>query len=192
MLPRLWAKKLKNISTQHTCTPNKNSNKPTIEKGMFFEVDFKRKPFANIDSIQAIIHAPDLKPRGNKAFPVAFSRTSSTVPLGNENITLKDDFFSLSYSMFVNNLLPTPYWTNCLDYQTVEYESQEACIDKCVTTECLKINQKVPFTAVQTEEIDKLHVSISDNEKEEFAKQMAQIKQDCSKKCCEYITTFRG
>ena len=87
--------------------------------------------------------------------------------------------------MFVNNLLPKPYWTDCLDYQTVEYESQEGCIDKCVTKECLKINQKVPFTAVQTDAIDKLHVSISDNEKEEFAKQMAQLKQECSKMCCK-------
>lgn len=164
---------------------------------MFFELDFTMREFTFVDNIQAIIHAPDLKPRGNKAFPVAFSRTSSTVPMIGRNITLRDDFFTLSFSKFVNILLEKPYSTNCKNYRDDEHESQEQCIDACVTRETVNFKHKAPFTAIQTEPLDILHVSVSDNEDEGFAMRMTELKSKCWSQCSQpncydeiYVTKF--
>lgn len=46
---------------------------------------------------------------------------------------LPSNKFHVSFSELQNVLLPPPYSTQCLDYDTVGDESQEDCFDQCIT-----------------------------------------------------------
>ncbi|KAI1282111.1 hypothetical protein HDE_13210 [Halotydeus destructor] len=153
--------------------------------GMFYELDFLKAIFERVDNIQAIVHAQDVKPRGNKAFPVVVSRVAAIVPLGGVNQTLKDDSFFLSYSMFINKLLPAPYSSDCIDYQLVNHESQEECIDQCVTREIVALRNKVPFFAVSVDPVDLMAVSAHDYQDAVFVGQVTAARAKCSASCSQ-------
>lgn len=42
-----------------------------------------------------------------------------------------NNYFHLSYAMFVNKLLPAPFATDCISYKALRFESREHCVDLC-------------------------------------------------------------
>lgn len=83
-----------------------------LSTGMFFELNLKKEFLETVSSVQMIVHAQDVRPRGNKQFPVVVKRNVFQVSFNGKNHSIRYDRFELAYNKFQNVLLPAPYATD--------------------------------------------------------------------------------
>lgn len=165
--------------------------------GIFYDLTFGFK-LPRVDEFQAVIHSPNLYPRGNKAFPISVSRVSAVIPFKGEKIKRKDFVFSFSYSLALNVLLPAPYKSDCKVYGSdAKFESKEGCMDLCLTEGVREKIKKIPFSAVQLLPEKFPHISVSDNSDAKINEENIGIRKKCSAQCYQnncydemFITKF--
>lgn len=66
-------------------------------------------------------------------------------------------FYGIKYSKRINYLMPSPYQTNCFDYNKIGYKSRSDCIDKCNIESSLKQCKSLPYKVNVNRHNDKDH-----------------------------------
>ena len=100
-----------------------------------------------------------------------------------ETLVVYNNYFHLSYAIYVNRLLSKPFKTDCLDYETVQYESQAHCVDQCLTSAMKQSLERVPFSAVSVEPIKEEHMTVTDNENQTVRTIAYEMEQKCAIEC---------
>lgn len=105
--------------------------------------------------------------------------------------------FYLGYKSLKSKLLPAPYASNCFNYDTLGYKSQDDCFSKCVLEETLDRTRKLPFaTILDDQSYGEKIVSYIDIQNKEMSDVIHRIHEFCMKRChrrdCykETLTTF--
>ncbi|KAI1278695.1 hypothetical protein HDE_14227 [Halotydeus destructor] len=93
------------------------------------------------------------------------------------------NMFSMTYFSIDYLRLPKPYSTNCRDYSAEGYRNQRHCFSACVANRTLELFDKLPFTAIMAEPLNKRHISELDLKSANFSEALTRIDLKCSDNC---------
>jgi hypothetical protein len=117
------------------------------EPGVLMYISLERAKMQRITKLSVFLHASDKFPRGDADFPFIYIATNDSIIFANGST-----YVGMTYTQTTLHFLPPPYSTNCFDYTLPipDFESQEDCIDKCMTVKVLQKFNETSFTATFT------------------------------------------
>lgn len=133
------------LNDSRTARINSRLKRSLEETGMFYEIGLDLDILADVDIMEVSLYTSRLYPRANKAFAVHMARE-----LNFKTKQLKFNYFPVTFWRKFNYLLPPPYNTNCLNYNSSQmtFMSQGHCIDGCLIANLKKRMGRIPFTAL--------------------------------------------
>ena len=140
--------------------------------GLLLEVVLDSSYFVNVSTME-IAFTDNQWPPTSTPFSVLVSR----------DIQNPMSTYVFLWSKYINQLLPPPYPTNCLNYtNNGEQWSQDLCVQRCITNHTKSQLNRAPFTRIianDSSDIDYRIVSISDLENKTFAGKLSAIERKC-------------
>lgn len=104
-----------------------------------------------------------------------YSREYSYIIILERNVY---QMYLISYTTSTHESLKKPYTSNCYE----PLDSKVTCMGGCITKQMERIN-RLPYSEVLTDPIDKYILSYTDLTDEKVAQQVSQINNRCSKMC---------
>lgn len=162
--------------------------------GLFYQITLNKSLFANATVVQPMIYKWNGYPKSR------FSTIVSNSPRGQinqKNQTLSN--FHLSYYIINNELLPTPFATNCINYQqTSNFLDKSDCWEHCMKKLTIQTFNKLPFASIMEESVPLKLVTTSDFTNKTFQNLYRSLQKTCGKHVClkndcsqfMYVTTF--
>lgn len=158
--------------------------------GSIYALELKEGTTSRSDTIKLLNHEEDLLPfRSMRATPIIIRKY--------DHRTRKAEYNTFVYNMIRmdSRLLPPPYKTECMDYNQTGYESEEHCVQDCVKRRILKKYNKIPFSIIIQEPLDKQIVSykdVSDRQKAAYILETDRVCKDviCKRKACWFSVTI--
>ena len=89
----------------------------------------------------------------------------------------------MTFTMVNNTRQPPPYNTNCRNYRKHNMTSQNDCLKRCLTAECVQRFDKYPFSTIVEEKVELGHLTDTDLRNETVAKELTEIEKLCGSQC---------
>ena len=146
--------------------------------GMFYSIDLDERQFRRASNIKTIVHSATNFPYKSIAFTPTFVRKFD------ENTgRAKYNRFLMTSSLINNTRQPPPYNTQCKDYETDNFTSQNDCIKQCMTRLCVDNFNKYPFSTIVDDRVELGHLTDTDLKNMTVVTKLSEIEKLCGTRC---------
>lgn len=133
-----------------------NLGQALSKPGIFYQLTLSGR-FNNTKSGKVVIHKSTWTPFTSISFAPSFNTLTESMK-GEWRQDLNNKFFA-TYTMFSQQRLPSPYVSNCLDYEKIGISSRSLCLKECITKESIQSFGLVPFSVISLEPVRRRHMT---------------------------------
>lgn len=148
--------------------------------GLLYSVSFNISPhFESVQSLKIIVNEQHERPFRSAAFTPSVGRF-----FDNRTKLSRYNWFTTTFYILTNELMPPPYQTKCLDYSTLGFIDHEDCTKKCLIKECLRAFQRYPYSVYEKEALNEKIITLSQlHANASMSKMLYRFERKCAKQC---------
>lgn len=105
-------------------------------------------------------------------------------PVIDRSISSSNYLYYLTYFTLVKQRLPPPFVTNCLDYWTIDRQTQTDCHQRCAKVQSKETFGKIPFSSIESNQTsDDRVISYLDLMNKSVSNRLFELYEDCQSVC---------
>lgn len=169
------------ISSKDQTYQYHNLGQALSKPGIFYQVTLSGR-FNNTKIGKVVIHRSTWTPFTSISFAPSFNTMTESMERGWKR-DMNNKFFA-TYTMFSQQRLPSPFVSNCLDYEKIGIASRSLCLKECITKESIQFFGLVPFSVISLEPVKRRHMTTLYLYKNSSAEKVLDSLEDkCKLKC---------
>jgi hypothetical protein len=148
-----------------------------------YSVSFNISPsFETVQFLKIIVNEHDQRPFRSAAFTPLVERF-----FNNKTKLARYNWFTTTYYIVTNELLPAPYATKCMDYSTLGYLDSEDCTKKCLIRQSMIAFQRYPYSIYEGQPLNNKIITVSQLQtNSSMNKMLYRFESKCMKECKKF------